>query len=82
MKLNEFTEFTFEHNTKVGFADEKGFSLFFALILVILIGFIAAVLMKLLGILAAVLGFLAVVIIMTFFVAIPDMMRYIRISSM
>lgn len=63
-------------------ASEAGFSLALALVAVLFIAFVAAILMNLMRIRYAILGFIAVVIIAALISAIPDMVRYVRISSM
>lgn len=63
-------------------ADAEGFSLMGALILVLLIAFILTVVLKLLWLGWAILGFIAAVIVLMIIVSIPDIIRYVRISSM
>ena len=61
---------------------EAGFSLLLALIFVLLIAFIAAIAMNLMRIRWAILGFVGAVILMMLIASLPDLKRYIKISSM
>lgn len=61
---------------------EAGFSLLAALIFVFFIAFIAAVAMGLMRIRWAILGFVVAVILAMLIASLPDLKRYIKISSM
>ncbi|MGQ0542676.1 MAG: hypothetical protein ACT4O9_12615 [Blastocatellia bacterium] len=59
-----------------------GFGLIMPLLLIILIGLIVAVAMHLITALAALGLFVLAFILIVFFAGLPDLMRYMRISSM
>ncbi len=62
--------------------NQAGFSLIGALILVFFIAFVAAGAMHLIRYRYAALGFILTVILALIIVSLPDMKRYIRISTM
>lgn len=61
---------------------DAGFSLVAALVFVMFIAFIAAAAMNLMRIRWAILGFVAAVIIAMLIASLPDIKRYMKISSM
>jgi hypothetical protein len=61
---------------------EAGFSLLAALLFVLLVAFIAAAAMNLMRIRWAILGFIVAVILALLIVSVPDIKRYMKISSM
>jgi len=61
---------------------EKGFSLLMALIVVIFIAFVAAAAMNLMRIRWAILRVVVAVILAAIIAALPDIRRYVKISSM
>jgi uncharacterized membrane protein YhaH (DUF805 family) len=61
---------------------ESGFGIWSVILLLALIAFIGLAVMKTIGVLAAVLGFIAVFILVVFFATLPDIVRYVKISSM
>jgi len=61
---------------------EAGFGIWSALLVLALIAFIVLLVMKTVSVLTAVIGFVAVVILILFFATLPDIMRYVKISSM
>ena len=78
MKLGPTTEKSVRwHNS-----NQAGFSLLLALLSVLFIGFVAAAAMNLMRIRWAILGFVATVILALIIVSLPDIKRYIKISSM
>jgi len=62
--------------------NESGFGLWSAIVLLALIAFIILAVMKTMTVWAAVLAFVAVLIIATLIAALPDIIRYTKISSM
>lgn len=62
--------------------NEDGFSVWSAIILLALIGFVAAVVMKTIGIWTAIIGFVAVFVAVMFLANLSDIIRYSKISSM
>ncbi|MGH9945590.1 MAG: DUF6893 family small protein [Pyrinomonadaceae bacterium] len=77
MKLEQTAEVNMWRN-----AGQKGFSLLVALVVVLFFAFIAAVAMNLMRVRWAILGFVVAVILATVIATLPDLMRYMRISSM
>lgn len=61
---------------------EAGFSLLAALVFVFFVAFIAAAAMNLMRIRWAILGFVVAVILAMLIASLPDIKRYIKISSM
>ncbi|HEV7642448.1 MAG TPA: hypothetical protein VGO50_00775 [Pyrinomonadaceae bacterium] len=61
---------------------ESGFGIWSVILLLALIAFIVLAVMKTITVLAAVIGFIAVFILILFFATLPDIMRYVKISSM
>ncbi len=62
--------------------NESGFGIWSAIILLALIFFIAAALMKTVGIWTAVIGFIAVFVTVMFLANLSDIIRYSKISNM
>lgn len=62
--------------------NEDGFSIWSAIVLLALIGFVAAVVMKTIGIWTAIIGFIAVFVAVMFLANLSDIIRYSKISSM
>lgn len=62
--------------------DERGFGIWSALMLIVLIAVIAAAAVKAITITMAIVIFIAAFIVLTLIAMLPDMARYIRISSM
>ena len=69
-------------NTRLRRHAEAGFGIFLALVVLLLIGFIAAVVMSYMRIRWALLAFVVSVVVLTFITAFPDIKRYSKISSM
>ncbi len=62
--------------------NEAGFGLFWPLLFIIFIGFVVAAVLHLLAAWAAAGLFILVIALIIFFASLPDLMRYIKISSM
>ena len=62
--------------------NQDGFGIWSALILLALIFFVAAVVMKTLSIWTAIIGFIAVFVAVMFLMSLPSIIRYSKISSM
>jgi hypothetical protein len=62
--------------------NEDGFSVWSAIILLALIGFTAAAVMKTLSVWTAVIGFIAVFVVVMFLMNLPSIIRYNKISNM
>lgn len=63
-------------------SNEDGFGIWGAIILLALIGFTAAAMMRTVGIWTAIIGFVAVFIVVMFLANLADIIRYNKISSM
>lgn len=61
---------------------DPGFAFWSILVFIIFLGLIAAVIMKLMVLWVAALVFVAVVVLAMIFANLPDIFRYMRISSM
>jgi membrane protein YdbS with pleckstrin-like domain len=61
---------------------KAGFAFWSALVFIIFLGLIAAVIMKLMLWWVALLVFIAVVILAAILASLPDIIRYVKISSM
>lgn len=62
--------------------NESGFGIWGVIVLLALVAFIILAAMKIMTVWAAVLAFAAVLIVVVFIAALPDIVRYTKISSM
>ena len=62
--------------------DEKGFGIWSAIVLLALIAFIAAVILKAMGVWTALIGFVLVTFVAILLASLPDIIRYNKMSGM